>query len=255
MLGKPLTQVQQARGGRDAYVPRRSLLSKTGTRGSLPELVRPPTLAHPGPKPGSCSEDGLACALLEVLKNYQAQAPAPVSVPRQSALKPQVPAQSSLALVLHSVLEAAVNNAWDDSKVAERVSAKILTWQKQRHQAVGASESNSESPSLTLLLTPGLLELRAWRLPKERVKAKVNCLAIATRVVRVFTRRLLNLRSLCPTSLKLLLLRSLPTESLPIRISGLSSVWLLLSGAPHLRSLLSEPFARLWRKAASSQAT
>ena len=154
MLGKPLTQVQQARGGRDAYVPRRSLLSKTGTRGSLPELVRPPTLAHPGPKPGSCSEDGLACALLEVLKNYQAQAPAPVSVPRQSALKPQVPAQSSLALVLHSVLEAAVNNAWDDSKVAERVSAKILTWQKQRHQAVGASESNSHARRVSFSDSP-----------------------------------------------------------------------------------------------------
>ena len=109
---------------------------------------------NPGPKPGSCSEDGLACALLEVLKNYQAQAPAPVSVPRQSALKPQVPAQSSLALVLHSVLEAAVNNAWDDSKVAERVSANILTWQKQRHQAVGAPESNSHARRVSFSDSP-----------------------------------------------------------------------------------------------------
>ena len=68
-------------------------------------------------------EAGLAGALLAVLQDYRFQGP------------PSRPAtvQGSLAQTLQSVLQAAVRNSWNDCKVAERVTAKILAW-KQKQQ-------------------------------------------------------------------------------------------------------------------------
>ena len=134
--------------------------------------------SNPGPNPGSSSEDGLARALLEVLKNYRPQAkPALPSAPTKPALKAQAPGQVSLAQVLHSVLEAAVSNAWDDSKVAERVSAKILNWQKQRHQAIGASESNSPERRVSFSdspVAPRSPKAEGQETPKRKGKGKGN---------------------------------------------------------------------------------
>ena len=228
MLGKPLTQVQPARGGRDAYVPRRSLLSKTGTRGSLPESVRPPTLAlnrAPVAKTASLVRFWKCLKTTKLRLRLRSQFHVSLLLSRKSQRKVPWLWRCTQSLRPLSTTRGTTVRLLSEFRLkslpGKNKDIKLLVPRR-------VTPTQEESPSLTLLLAPGLLELKAWRLPKERVKAKANCLAIATRVV---TRRLLNLRSLCPTSLKLLLLRSLPTESLPIRISGLSPVWLLLSGS------------------------
>ena len=113
VLGKPLTQVQLAE------VAWKRASKEFAQQDWDPWVAaRVGEASNPGPNPGSSSEDGLAWALLEVLKNYRLHVqakPALPSAPTKLALKAQAPGQGSLAQVLHSVLEAAVSNAWEDS--------------------------------------------------------------------------------------------------------------------------------------------